>query len=156
MLHVFVCLLVQKVRQSCCFWVDHFSLFFFASSPWKSVQIYSVERMNFDDYPGLQPNNNTCAKICNTVHKGAFFQFLFRWIPYWHSSKSTGKKTSKTHLFAVYMLLNRRLAHENVWLFLTKGWLAICACEPIFLTLRCGCVRCIFRLAKCNRNFAHF
>ena len=35
------------------------------------------------------------------VHRGAFFQFLFRWIHYCHSSKSTGKETGKTHLCAV-------------------------------------------------------
>ena len=31
--------------------------FFFASSPWKSVNIYRLARMgrNFDDYPGFQP-----------------------------------------------------------------------------------------------------
>ena len=32
------------------------------------------------------------------LHKGAFFQFSFRWIYYCHSSKSTGKETGKTHL----------------------------------------------------------
>ena len=36
-----------------------------------------------------------------TVHRGAFCQFLFRWIYYCHSSKSTGKETGKTHLCAV-------------------------------------------------------
>ena len=38
----------------------------------------------------------------NAVHRGAFFQFLFRWIHYCHSSKSTGKETGKTHLCAVF------------------------------------------------------
>ena len=38
------------------FWVSHFGIFF-ASSPWKSVNIYRLARMgrNFDDYPGFQP-----------------------------------------------------------------------------------------------------
>ena len=36
------------------------------------------------------------------VHRGALCQFLFRWIYYCHSSKSTGKKTDKMHLCAVY------------------------------------------------------
>ena len=34
------------------------------------------------------------------VHRGAFCQYTFRWIHYCHSSKSTGKETSKTHLCA--------------------------------------------------------
>ena len=33
-----------------------------------------------------------------TVHRDAFCQFLFRWIYYCHSSKSTGRETSKTYL----------------------------------------------------------
>ena len=36
------------------------------------------------------------------MHRGAFFQFLFRWIHYCHSSKSTGKETGKTHLCAMH------------------------------------------------------
>ena len=32
-----------------------------------------------------------------TLHRGAFCQFLFRWIYYCHSSKFTGKKTGRTH-----------------------------------------------------------
>ena len=35
------------------------------------------------------------------VHRGAFCQFPFRWIYYYGSNKSTGKKTGKTHLCAV-------------------------------------------------------
>ena len=37
----------------------------------------------------------------DTVHWGAFFKFIFRWIHYCHSSKSTGKETGKTHLCVV-------------------------------------------------------
>ena len=33
-------------------------------------------------------------------HRDAFFKFPFRWIYYCHGSKSTGKKTVKTHLCA--------------------------------------------------------
>ena len=36
------------------------------------------------------------------MHRGVFCQFLLWWIYYCHSSKSTEKKTSKTHLCAVY------------------------------------------------------
>ena len=35
------------------------------------------------------------------VHRGAFCQFLFRWIYYYDSNKSTGKETGKTHLCGV-------------------------------------------------------
>ena len=52
------------------FWVSHFILFF-ASSPWKSVNIYGVGRMGqkFDDYPGFQSMRswaNTYAQDCST------------------------------------------------------------------------------------------
>ena len=36
-----------------------------------------------------------------TVHKGAFCQFSFRWIYYFHISKSTEKEAGKTHVCAV-------------------------------------------------------
>ena len=39
---------------------------------------------------------------CATVQTGAFCQFPFRWIYYYGSSKSTGKETGKTHLYAGY------------------------------------------------------
>ena len=35
------------------------------------------------------------------VHRGAFYQFPFRWIYYYGSNKSTGKETGKTHLCAL-------------------------------------------------------
>ena len=35
------------------------------------------------------------------VHRDAICQFLFRWIYYCHSSKSTGKEIGKTHLCAL-------------------------------------------------------
>ena len=34
----------------------------------------------------------------NGVHRGAFWQFPFRWIYYCHSTNSTGKETGKMHL----------------------------------------------------------
>ena len=48
--------------------------------------------MNFLNSPYLPPTPHT--------HRGAFCQFLFRWIYYYGSNKSTGKKTGKTHLCA--------------------------------------------------------
>ena len=47
-----------------------------------------------------------CLPIVNPLHRGAICQFLFQWIYYCHSSKSTGKKTGITHLCAL---------HCNVW-----------------------------------------
>jgi hypothetical protein len=41
------------------------------------------------------------------VHRGAFFQFTFRWIYYCYSSKSTGKETGRTNLFAVVQILGK-------------------------------------------------
>ena len=41
-------------------------------------------------------------KICKTsVHRGAFYQFPFRWIYYYRSNESIGKETGKSHLCAV-------------------------------------------------------
>ena len=42
-----------------------------------------------------------CFFIFLTVHRGVFCQFSFQWIYYCNSSKSTGKKTGKTHLCAM-------------------------------------------------------
>ena len=39
--------------------------------------------------------------VITPVHRGALFQFLFRWIYYCHSSKSTRKETGKMQLCAV-------------------------------------------------------
>ena len=35
------------------------------------------------------------------LHRGAFCKFLFRWIYYYGSNKSTGNETGKTHLCAL-------------------------------------------------------
>ena len=35
------------------------------------------------------------------MHRGAYFQFIFRWIHYCHSTKSTWKETGKRHLCAL-------------------------------------------------------
>ena len=40
------------------------------------------------------------SALRRTPHRGAICQFLFRWVFYYHNSKSTGKKTGKTHLCA--------------------------------------------------------
>ena len=52
-----------------------------------------------------------------TVHKGAFCRFPFRWINYYHSSKSTGKETGKMHLCAVVWVF-----WEFVTCFRTAIW----------------------------------
>ena len=41
------------------------------------------------------------SRLNCTLHRGAICQFIFRWIYYCHSTKSTGKKTGKTHLCAM-------------------------------------------------------
>ena len=62
------------------FWVGHFEfffskIFFFATSQWKSVNIYRIFWRifrNFDDYPGFQPMRswaNTCAQVCTYFSK---------------------------------------------------------------------------------------
>ena len=52
-------------------------------------------------------NNSEGGHYCfSTLHRGAFCQFPFRWIYHCHSSKSTGKKTDKTHLCGVRYLLD--------------------------------------------------
>ena len=40
--------------------------------------------------------------VFSSVHRGAFCQFLFRWIYYCHSSKSTEKETGKMHLCTLW------------------------------------------------------
>ena len=49
----------------------------------------------------LEPIFSMLDQAYNAVHRGAFCQFIFRWIYYCHSSKSTGKETGKMHLCAV-------------------------------------------------------
>ena len=39
------------------------------------------------------------------LHRGAFCQFPFRWIYYYGSNKSTGKKTGKMHICALCSML---------------------------------------------------
>ena len=51
----------------------------------------------------------------NPVHRGVICQFLFWWIYYCHGSKSTGKKTGKTHLCATLEkdILNQARAQQK-------------------------------------------
>ena len=48
------------------------------------------------------------------LHRGAFCQFLFRWIYYCHSNKSTGKVTGKTHLCALCHLYIKRFKKKHL------------------------------------------
>jgi hypothetical protein len=44
-------------------------------------------------------HKTTYRMVANSrLHRGAFYKFLFRWIHYCHSSKSTGKESGKMHL----------------------------------------------------------
>ena len=52
--------------------------------------------------PWFPANSLVCALICyRKVHRGAFFQFPFRWFYSYGSNKSTGKETGKTHICAL-------------------------------------------------------
>ena len=56
-------------------------------------------------------------------NRGAFYQYPFRQIYYCHSSKSTKKKTGKTHLCAIYRSLfwgNQLIILLLQW---TRSWL---------------------------------
>ena len=48
----------------------------------------------------LRSNQSEVCFLFKTVHRGAFFQYSFRWSYYYGSNKSTGKETGKSHLFA--------------------------------------------------------
>ena len=52
--------------------------------------------------------------IRQPLYRGAFFQCLFRWIHYCHSSKSTGKKTGKKHLCALSQEIFK-ISQEILW-----------------------------------------
>ena len=68
-----------------------------------ALSIIDPVTINFEiagrNVPGMpsKVRNLTQTMHC-AVHRGAFCQYTFRWIHYCHSSKSTGKETSKTHL----------------------------------------------------------
>ena len=46
-------------------------------------------------------------------HRDVFWQFLFWWIYYCHSSKSTGKENGKMHLYALCVLWKLELSFRN-------------------------------------------
>ena len=70
----------------------------------------------------------------HAVYRGAFCQFLFWWIYYSSSSKSTGKKTGKMHLCAVV----QKCHFGN---FSKGAWMA---------------VPCQYRPSKINHNISKF
>ena len=51
----------------------------------------------------------------SALHRGAFCQFLFRWIDYCHSSKTTRKETGKTHPCALTQIprIFKQLLHTS-------------------------------------------
>ena len=49
------------------------------------------------------------------LHRRAFCQFPFRWIYYFHSNKSTGIETGKTHLCALWRLSQQKSTDK--WVF---------------------------------------
>ena len=54
------------------------------------------------------------ALICITQHRGAFCQFLFRWIYYCHNSESTGNETGKTHLCVQWFIRKRNTSTYEI------------------------------------------
>ena len=54
--------------------------------------------------------------LFTAAHRGAFYQFLFQWIYYYGSNKSTGKETGKTHLCA---LVGRRIIQVQTFVVLS-------------------------------------
>ena len=58
----------------------------------------------------------------DSVHRGAFYQFPFRWIYYYGSNKSTGKETGKTHLCALYYSSLCEIAFELRYHLLKKSF----------------------------------
>ena len=58
--------------------------------------------------------NQFYGQASNPLHRGAFFQFTFRWIYYCGSDKSTGNETDKTHVCALSYWIISNLSKE--WL----------------------------------------
>ena len=56
-------------------------------------------------------------KLCLPLHRGAFCQFLLRWIYYYGTNKSTGKETDKTHLCALVWLAILNLVRHSCELY---------------------------------------
>ena len=52
--------------------------------------------------------------LFKSLHRGAFCQFTFRWIYYSHSSKSSGKGTGKTRLFALVFKLYQKMNYAKI------------------------------------------
>ena len=108
-------------KTVCLIFVQNFFFKFFDTFHKFPRQIYDNFKTEavFSRVQNFRPEQNLLAQSLNTlvmpcdlgqtganiygtsVHRGAFCQFLFRWIYYCHSSKSSGKETGKTHLCAV-------------------------------------------------------
>ena len=58
--------------------------------------------------------SNTSA-FGGPLQRGAFCQFPFRWIYYCGSNKSTGKKSGKMHLCALFLALKRNHLKSKTW-----------------------------------------
>ena len=90
---------IGEIERLSFFWVRHFEYLFFASSPWKSVSFLgSKDGSEFWWLSWFPAQNNTCTKICNTVHVFIFLPELrvpkarFRfpvWIQHWSTQQKT-------------------------------------------------------------------
>jgi hypothetical protein len=83
-------------------WFFHQS---FDRMPEKQIQVLRIQNNKFKL---LFPIHLRVAKVyifyrilIDTLQRGAFCQFSFRWIYYCRSSKSTGKESGKTNLCAL-------------------------------------------------------
>ena len=70
-----------------------------------------------------------------TLHRGAFCQFPFRWIYYYGSNKSTGKEIGKTHLSALKKFKQSKLQCQ-----VRKLWSDYTLCPPVVLLSRANFV----------------
>ena len=60
-----------------------------------STEVLAIRILRYFSYHRYLKSDNLQY---NTLHRGAFCQFPFRWIYYYGSNKSTGKETGKMHL----------------------------------------------------------
>ena len=90
--------------------------FNFLSAWWTVGPLYRGAFGQFFTAIAVNPPERKLAK-CTSValHRDAICQFLFQWIYYCHSSKSTGNKIGKTHLCALvwFPAIARKSVRKN-------------------------------------------
>ena len=103
---------------------------------------YKVDISQHLAIPGFPRVTILLTNPVRTLHRGVFFQFLFQWIHYCHSSKPTGKETGKTHLCALVHCVVKHSrspdfkSFSNISLpfaWITQAEPALCLCVYLFL-----------------------